>query len=249
MATRLFFIPGSHPSTAAKLMLELKGVPYKRTDLVSPMHRPILRALGFPGITVPAIKHDGRKVQGTRAIAEFLDEIHPEPPLFPSDPAQRRAVDEAERWADSELQPVARRLTWWGMKRDKSGVGEFLSEAKLGLPTSVAAATAGPLIRLAARANKVTDASAREDLAKLPGLIDRVDEYIAAGTIGGDTVNVADLQIGCSVRLLMTYEDLRPSLEARPAGKHAMRVCPHFPGRVPPVMDDAERASALGAAA
>jgi glutathione S-transferase len=249
MATRLYSIPGSHPSTAGRLMLERKGVPYKRTDLVSPLHRPVLRALGFPGITVPALKHDGQRIQGTRPIARFLDELRPDPPLFPADPEKRRAVEEAERWGDEELQPPPRRLAWWALKRDKSGVGEYLSEARLGLPTSVLAATAGPLIRLAARANKVTDESARADLAALPGLLDHVDALIAEGTIGGPEPNAADFQIAPSVRLLMTLDDLRPAIEARPAGELALRVVPHFPGHTPPVLDQAERAAALGTAA
>jgi glutathione S-transferase len=249
MGTRLYSIPGSHPSTSGRLMLEHKGVDYRRTDLVSPLHRPLLRAFGFPGITVPALKHDGERVQGTRPIARFLDELRPDPPLFPADPDARRAVEEAERWGDEVLQAPVRRLTWWAMKRDKSGVGEFLSEARLGLPTSVLAATAGPLIRLAARANKVTEESSRADLAALPGLLDHVDALIAEGTIGGSQLNAADFQIAPSIRLLMCFEELRPAIEARPAGEHALRVVPHFPGTVAPVMDEAERASALGTAA
>ena len=47
---------------------------------------------------------DGRKVQKSRAIAQELDRLQPEPPLFPSDPEQREAVLEAERFGDEELQ-------------------------------------------------------------------------------------------------------------------------------------------------
>jgi glutathione S-transferase len=169
--------------------------------------------------------------------------------LIPADPDECRAVEEAEAWGDEVLQAPIRRLTWWGMKRDKAGVGEFLSGARLGLPTPVLAATAGPLIRMAARANEVTDETAKADLAALPGMLDHVDALIAEGTLGGERLNAADFQIAPSVRLLMTYDDLRDSIEARPAGEHARRVVPEFPGRVPPVMDPAERASALGAAA
>jgi hypothetical protein len=49
-------IPASHPCISAELMLRHKGVPYKRRDLVMAMHKPMLRALGFSGRTVPALK-------------------------------------------------------------------------------------------------------------------------------------------------------------------------------------------------
>ena len=33
MNVRLYNIPGSHPAMAVQLMLQHKGIPYKRTDL------------------------------------------------------------------------------------------------------------------------------------------------------------------------------------------------------------------------
>lgn len=241
---RLYSIPGSHPSMAARLMLEAKGVEYKRTDLLSPMHRGVLRVLGFPGKTVPAIKADGRKIQGTREVAAWLDGIRPEPPLVPADKSRRTAVEEAERFGDEELQPRVRRITWWAMQRDRSGVESFLAGARLGLPVSLLAKTARPAVWAASRANSASDEAARADLAALPAIFDRVDQLIAEGVLDGDHLNVADFQIGTSIRLLMTFEDLRPLLEGRPAGRHALRVAPDFPGRVPAgVLDEPARAS------
>ena len=34
MTNRLYVIPASHPSTTAALMLDFKGIAYKRTDLM-----------------------------------------------------------------------------------------------------------------------------------------------------------------------------------------------------------------------
>ena len=86
---RLYIIPGSNPSVAAELMLKRKGIDYRRRDLIPAVHIAIVRALGFPGRTVPALTSDGHKVQGSRAIARFLDELKPEPSLFP--PSRRGA--------------------------------------------------------------------------------------------------------------------------------------------------------------
>ncbi len=58
---------------------------------------------------------------------------------------------------------------------------------------------------------------------------------IKDGVIGGDEPNAADYQIAPSVRLAMSFDDLRPAIESRPAGELALRIVPDFPGRTPPV--------------
>ena len=145
MDARLFVIPASHPSIAAQLMLEHKGIAYKRTDLLPVISKGVLRAVGFPGITVPAIKIDGRRVQGTRQIARELDRLQPEPALFPVDAAKLAAVEEAERWGDEVLQPPMRQILWWAIKRDKAPLRSYSEGAKLGLPISLAMKTAAPI--------------------------------------------------------------------------------------------------------
>src|SRR4051794_27433080 len=144
VSTKLYVIPASHPSTTAELMLQRKGIPYKRRDLITAMHIPILKLMGFPNRTVPAIKHDGRKVQGTRNISRFLDELQPEPPMFPA--GRRAEIEEAERWGDEQLQAGPRRLSWFALGRDKGGLQGFMKDYKPGLPKSGAGGPGGPLI-------------------------------------------------------------------------------------------------------
>jgi glutathione S-transferase len=236
MSARLYVIPASHPSIAAALMLEHKGVAYKRTDLMPVVSKGVLRAVGFSGVTVPALKIEGDKVQGSRQIARELERLRPEPPLFPADPAQRAAVEEAERFGDEELQHPIRQLLWWGFKQDKEPLRSYSEGAKIGLPIGLAVKTGGPLIALSARFNEATDENAREALAALPGLLDRVDAWIESGVLGGEQLNVADFQIAPSLGLMMTLDDLRPAVENRPAGALAKRVVPNYPGRMPAVL-------------
>lgn len=235
MAVKLYVIPGSHPSKAAELMLEHKGIPFKRVDLVSALHRPSLKLLGFPGPTVPAMKADGRKVQGSREISRALDEIKPDPPLVPSD-----VVRETERWGEEELQSIPRRLAWWALvhlpaKERTETARRSLQGYRVGLPVGVAARTVLPIAKMAVRYNHSTDEAVRADLAAVPDRIDRVDALISEGVIGGDQLNAADFQIGTSVRLLLSYEDLRPYIESRPAAEHALRVVPDYNASFPKV--------------
>lgn len=236
MDARLFVIPASHPAIAARLMLERKDIAYKRTDLLPVISKGVLRAVGFPGQTVPALKIDGGKVQGSRQIARELERLRPEPPLFPADLEKRAAVEEAERFGDEELQHPIRQILWWTLKQDKAPLRSYSEGAKIGLPIGLAMKTAAPIVALSARFNESSDENTRADLAALPALLDRVDELIAAGVLNGDELNAADFQIAPSIGLAMTLDDLRPAIEGRPAGALAQRVVPDYPGRTPPIL-------------
>ena len=94
MAARLYVTSLSHPSKAAGAMLAHKGLRHRRVILVAGFQPVLVRAAGFSGWTVPALElPDGRKVQGSMEISRALDQAIPERPLFPRDPAARRAID------------------------------------------------------------------------------------------------------------------------------------------------------------
>ena len=123
-------------------MLEHKQVPYRRVDVPTLLHPVAVRLRGFDAGgetrtagwrrtlsirfgdllgTVPALAADGQRISTNRQIARFLDERHPEPALFPADPGRRRLVEEAERWANEELQMAARRIALGWAVRDPVG--------------------------------------------------------------------------------------------------------------------------------
>ncbi len=239
MKARLYVIPASHPSIAAQLMLEHKGIAFKRTDLLPVISKGALRAAGFPGVTVPALKIDGRRVQGSCDIARELDRVQPEPALFPADAEKRAAIEEAERWGDEVLQPPMRQILWWTIKRDKEPLRSYSEGAKLGLPISLAMKTAAPIVALSARFNEADDEHVRRGLSEMPAMLDKVDAYIAAGVLNGEQLNAADFQIAPSLGLAMTLDDLRPAIENRPAGALAKRVVPNYPGKTPPILPPA----------
>ena len=234
--TTLYMIPGSHPGKAAEGMLEQKGIDYRRVDLMPVVSRAALKLMRFPGVTIPSLRIDGRKITGSREISRALDEIQPEPPLFPADPAARVAVEDAERWGDEVLSDATRRIFWDAIKRDKEPLGSYAEGYRLGVPIGLAVATAGPIIAAEIRLNDVNDDAVAADLAAFPGLLDRIDGWIEDGLLGGDPPNAADFQIAAALRLAMSLDDLRPAIERRPAGALALRVVPEYPGKAPPVL-------------
>jgi hypothetical protein len=59
----------SHPARAPGLMLRHKGFEARRIDLAPGSQQLRMRAAGFPHGTVPGLKLDGRRIQGTLQIS------------------------------------------------------------------------------------------------------------------------------------------------------------------------------------
>ncbi len=159
--------------------------------------------------------------------------MQPDPPLFPADPAARAAVEQAEAWGDEVLQGAARRALWNALKRDRAPLASFSEGARLGVPIGLAVKTAAPIVALEVRINEATDDRVRADLAALPGMLQRIDDWIAEGVLGGEQLNAADLQIGTSLRLLMTLQDLRETIAAPPGRRARDARGAGVPGRRP----------------
>jgi glutathione S-transferase len=247
VTVKLYSIAVSHPARAARLMLHHKGIDHELVGVPPGAQRLMLRLHGFRGGTVPALRIDGRRVQGSLNLSRALDELQRMPPLFPADPRARAAVEDAERWGEAELQPVPRHLFRWALWRDRRLRRSFAET--IGLPLApVAAELMKPVSMYFARVvSKTSDESIRSELAGVRAQIDHVDELIAEGVIGGDEPNAADFQIATSVRVLMSFPQLRPLIEARPAGELAMRIAPRF-GRPLPVEFPAEWIPRAGSA-
>jgi glutathione S-transferase len=233
MTTRLYVTSLSTPSKAAMAMLAYKRLPHRRVELLSGLHPMLVRAAGFPGRTVPALElPDGRLVQGSLAISRALDELIPERPLFPHDQVARRAVEEAERWGHDELQPLPRRIFRWAVVEDPS-LRRWVAADVAGVPAPGAVATlTKPLAAGLSHDSGGDEASVREDVRRLPGLLDHVDALVATGTIGSAQPNAADFQIFSSVRVLLDFKAL-PRAEGRPSTQHARRLFPTWEGEMP----------------
>jgi glutathione S-transferase len=235
MRAKLYALALSHPSQAARLMLERKGIDHEVKNLLPGFHPPQLRLAGFRGDTVPALRIDGRRLQNSLAISRELDELRPDPPLFPADPDRRSAVEEAEAWGERDFQPVPRRIFRWCVSNN-AALRRWMAKS-IGMPLpGVTGAMNAPIARHFARKAGATDKRVRADIAELPAHFDHVDSLIATGTIGGEQPNAADFQIATTARVFLAFEDLAPLLEGRPVADLAMRILPTYPGAIPRVL-------------
>lgn len=233
MATRLYVIPVSNPAAAGAAMMRHKRVPHRVVRLMPGLHPLLVRMAGFERPTVPALDAGGRKVQGSREIARFLDELVPESPLFPANPEERSAVEPAERWGEETLQPVPRRLFRYLLVTSERA-RMWMGAEVMGVPAPRTLQFAFmPAIRWLAAQSDAYEAEVRRDLARLPELLDRVDALIAEGTIGGGQPNAADFQILASVRVLLEFEDLAHLFEGRACAPAARLLYPDWAGPIP----------------
>lgn len=230
---KLYALPGSHPCAAVEAALRLKSIPYKRIDLLPTMEiafGPLL----YGGRTVPGMRIDGERLLGSRRIMRRLDELAPEPPLLPdvADGDARARVLEAEAWGDEVLQSVPRRVIDAAFMRRPAVMESYAASARLPLPRALLRPALPLTARLMARKNDARDETVQADLVALPGNLDRVDAWIADGTLGGAHPNAADLQIGSTIRILMSIGDVRAMIERRPAAQ-LTRYFPAMVGEVP----------------
>jgi glutathione S-transferase len=231
-SVKLYVLPGSHPCHAVEVAMRGKGIAFQRVDLL-PLSPLVVGPLRYGGTRVPGMRVDGERIAGSRAIMRKLDEIAPEPPLLPppGDPMYARVL-EAERWGDEVLQSVPRRIIDVAFMRRPSAMESYVADARLPLPRPLLRPAMPATARLMAIHNKARDESARADLAALPRQLERIEEWIEQGVLGGEQPNAADLQIGSSLRLLMSIGDVRPLIEGRPAAA-LTRYFPPLVGEVP----------------
>ncbi len=228
---KFYMFPGSNSVMTGRLLLEHKGLDYKEVKLFPGAHAFIMLALGFEGMSVPALKVDGRRIQGTRAISRALDEIVAARPLFPSDPVRRRAVEDVERWGEG-FQNATRRIFYCAARRDRKAFASVMTVER-SLPMRIVLRTAAPfIVRLASGAHRATEDAGREDMALLGERLDQIDAWIAEGLLGGPELNAADFQIAPNVAALLLADDLAPFVRGRPAEALAARVAPGYVGHV-----------------
>src|SRR3954462_12004951 len=233
----LYVIPGSHACRSAMLMLEHKQVPYRRVDVVTLLHPLVVRLHGFDaggqtrtaggrrtfGLrlgdrvgTVPALAANGDRISTNHGIARFLDERHPQPPLFPADPEQRAAVEAAERWANETLQMAARRIPGAAVARDPSAFSEAAGDGRLGYLLYKLELTRRLVVpRILGRVFATSPREDRDPIAELPGMLDRIDAWIDEGVLNGEHLNAADFMIAPSLALILYRPDTAPIFEGR----------------------------------
>jgi glutathione S-transferase len=225
-ALTLHILPPSHPCMAVKKALDLKGLEYETVALNPGPHVEEMGAIyGETNTTVPGLLVDDEPVHGSRAIYGRLEELEPEPVLYPND-----AVREADRWGDEELQDLGRRFTCGSLAFRPEAMGTFGG----GGPLDPAGTDfAMKFLRGTWKYHGITCEILAADLAAFPAKVEHIEQLAADGVIGGEQPNAADLQIASTIRVLLLVGDLEPFLSGTQAERIALELFPDYAGHVP----------------
>ena len=224
----LHMLGPSHPCMTVEGALRFKGLEYERVVLTPGTHpQEMQKIYGEGRSTVPGLLIDGEPVHGSCAILARLEQLRPSPSLYPEAIASQ--VREAERWGDEQLQDLGRRLPWGALHFRPESMGTFGGGGALDGPGTDFAIR---YVHGSWKYHKITAARLFDDLAGLPEKVAHVEALAQEGVIGGDTPTAADLQIGGTLRVLLTVSDLHPLLSGRPE-EIAREWFPEYAGEVP----------------
>lgn len=220
----LYSRPECPYSPIVRGMLDHKQLTYRNRDLIPGPHATIVKAMGFPKGTVPALKIAGQRVQSTIEATHLIEAVSPSRPLLPQDPEHRAAVEETIDWAREQIPTVKNDLYWWGMHNDPAAAIVLWENARTGVPKLILRRAVPRSVKAMGRSEPPDSGAGLRCLARVPDMLRFIDQRIDAGVIGDDEPNAGDFHAAMVARLLMSLADLASLVAARPAGRLAARI-------------------------
>jgi glutathione S-transferase len=206
MSAVLWHLKVSNYNEKARWALDYKRVPHVRRAVMPGPHRAVAAKL-TGGQTFPVLVLDGEALGDSTRIIEALEQRHPDPPLYPAEPAARRRALELEEFFDEELGPHSRLLALHHMLPDaKLMLGAFCPD--LGRPRRLIARATAPAWRRKLIADFGIDrASVELAFDKLRAAGERFrSELEPSGHLVGDSFSVADLTLASLIAPLVAPE-------------------------------------------
>ncbi len=108
MAMRLYTYYRSSAAYRVRIALNLKGLVYEAIPVhlrTNEQNAAAYRAINPQGL-IPTLTEDGRAIGQSLAIIEYLDEVHPEPPLLPQEPRARARVRQIAFAVACDIHPL-----------------------------------------------------------------------------------------------------------------------------------------------
>jgi glutathione S-transferase len=232
----LWHIEVSHYNEKARWALDYKGIAHVRKAPMPGLHGAYALVLTRGAQRrLPVLQLEGRTIGDSTRIIEALEAYRPDPPLYPSDPAERARALELEDHFDEELAPSVRLFVWQHTLDDAREVAGALYTNPSDRRRAALMRRIGPLMRPAVRRDyRVNEHNARRAVEAMRAAIDRIEQELQpSGYLAGDRFGVADLTAAALFTPVIcpperpyapalsapALVELREELEARDGGK------------------------------
>src|SRR3989338_6318144 len=118
MATILYQFSLSHYVEKARWALEFKKIPYTKKNLVPGPHIFTIKRLA-KNTTVPLLVHNGKNIQDSTSIIDYLETVQPTPALNPAGAGTQKEALEWEEYFDQEVGIHLRRFFYSFVLHDR----------------------------------------------------------------------------------------------------------------------------------
>ena len=201
----------SHFSEKVRLVLDYKGLAYRKIEVVPGMGQlDLFRISGQR--QVPVLKDGNKVITDSTAIALYLDKTYPDRPIIPTDPQQKATCLLLEQWADNSIGVKGRSILLEGLKSSSlrtsilpSGTPDILKNLVGSIPTEA--------IDLLGLGAGLTPDSIRAAKAEMHRSLESICLLLAQNTyLTGDTPTLADLTVAGLSLLLKIHHAARQAV-------------------------------------
>jgi glutathione S-transferase len=148
-----------------------------------------------PAGKVPVLEHGDRVIADSSDIARYLDEVFPDPPLFPEDPRERALCHVLEDWADESLYFYE----LWFRFGLSANAGEWSRRTTASEPPLLRQATRRalpPLMRNVLKSQGLGRKPPEKVLAEFERHLDALDAWLGEREwLVGDRLSLADVAV------------------------------------------------------
>ena len=189
----LFQFARSHYNEKARWALDFKALPHVRHSLIPGPHMFTAKRLSGQQ-QVPVLRRGKEVVAGSAQIIARLEELQPEPNLYPKDPGEREGALAIQSRFDEEVGPAVRLAMFAELQADPGYFASLFTDDR-SLPVRVAYRCALPVLQMIMNRDLGITADAVEPaLAVTREALDFVAENSApSGQLVGNRFSVADL--------------------------------------------------------
>ena len=126
---KLFTFATSPYARKVRMALDYKGVPYEPVERCYSYDRlEDLRAVSARAEVPTLVLSDGRTITDSTIICEYIEETHPEPPLYPKDPYERARMRTVEDLCDRSFDATGFGF-WMSMLRNDAPEAPLMRQA------------------------------------------------------------------------------------------------------------------------